>query len=287
MLSLFPTVRSLAHALPVVVGCAAALTLSWKLSLFDAATARASGDDGPSEAGDFFFEEGWEPSLEVMPQLEKVMWMERFAFGDEAEQLAAAEALVRMSEPQWPDDHRGRFLEAMVPGVLVMAQSYQIPASVTLAQGIVESGWGRSSLASRYNNLFGVKARSGFPSVLVDSAEYIDGRRVPMKLRFSVYESWEHCIMEHGEFMSHPRYAQAREYWTDYATFTRLIAPKYASDPNYANHIVSIVREYDLDRWDELVIAAVDMAATAPGEDSGVSEDGGDGSTDAALVEPD
>ena len=191
-------------------------------------------------------------------------WVELFVFGDEDAQRWAAEQIVRHDAHDWPDDYRGTFLYRLAPGALVAAHSHHIPPSVTIAQAVLESGWGRSSLAHTYNNLFGVKAMNGHPVVTLNSAEVKDGVRIPMRLRFAVFESWDHAIQEHGALLANDRYARARSHWTDWSTFIRLIAPIYASDPSYAARVSSLIRSYDLDRWDELVITAVDMAATAP-----------------------
>ena len=281
-------VRQAAVVLPLCAGSALALGLCWQLSLLDSSTANASEDEAAVallrgvDAGDVALDqveagegaEGWEgDSPELRAELERMVWLERFVFGSTAEQRAAAEALVTLEATDWPADYRGTFLRALAPGVLQAAHDFQVPPSVTLAQAVLESGWGRSSLASRYHNLFGVKAMRGLPVVTLDSAEIIDGVRVPMKLRFAVFEDWDHAVVEHGELLSHKRYDRAREHWTEWDTFVGMIAPMYASDPNYARRIGIIVREYGLDRWDELIIASVDMAATAP-DDSGVAEPG-------------
>lgn len=191
-------------------------------------------------------------------------WVELFVFGDEDAQRWAAEQIVRHDTADWPEDYRGDFLHRLAPGALVAAHRHHIPPSVTIAQAVLESGWGRSSLAHTYNNLFGVKAMNGHPVVTLNSAEVKDGVRVPMRLRFAVFESWDHAIIEHGALLANDRYARARSHWTDWSTFIRLIAPIYASDPSYAARVSTLIRNYGLDRWDELVISAVDMAATVP-----------------------
>ncbi|MFT5680047.1 MAG: flagellum-specific peptidoglycan hydrolase FlgJ [Myxococcota bacterium] len=189
--------------------------------------------------------------------------VDTFVFGEaDARRWAASQIITE--DADWPDDYRGEFFLALAPGALLAAHDHQIPPSVTLAQAAQESGWGRSSLASRYNNLFGVKAYTGLPSVTLKSAEILDGVRVPTRAAFAVFEDWDHAIEKHGELLAHSRYDKARENWTDWESFIRLIAPMYASDPLYASRVSNLVRRYNLDRWDHLVVETVDMAYTAP-----------------------
>ena len=189
--------------------------------------------------------------------------IDTFVFGDDDSRRWAAEQIVQ-ADADWPEDYRGEFFHALAPGALLAAHEHQIPPSVTLAQAAQESGWGRSSLAKRYNNLFGVKAFTGLPSVTLNSAEVRDGVRVPTRASFAVFESWEHAIAQHGKLLAHPRYKKAREHWTDWGSFIRLIAPMYASDPLYVSRVSTLISRYDLDRWDHLIVESVDMAHTAP-----------------------
>ncbi|MEL6347613.1 MAG: glucosaminidase domain-containing protein [Myxococcota bacterium] len=168
--------------------------------------------------------------------------LDQLAFGDEFEQRDAAEKLVMLDDGGFPDDRRGDFLRAIAPAAIVTARTHQLPPSVTLAQAILESGWGRSSLARTNHNLFGIKARTGYAR----------------------FDTWGDGIEHHGALLASKRYARAHRYWTDGPTFIRHIAPIYAEDPLYAPRIRSLIRQYRLDRWDELVVAAVDKAATAP-----------------------
>ncbi len=63
----------------------------------------------------------------------------------------------RIDEAGWPDGHTGEFLAAIAPSAFDAGLRYCVPPSVTMAQAALESGWGRSQLASRHHNLFGVK----------------------------------------------------------------------------------------------------------------------------------
>lgn len=204
------------------------------------------------------------PTADELTAWARGQWVDLFVFGDVDAQRWAAEQIVLHDTNDWPEDYRGVFLHRLAPGALVTAHRHQIPPSVTIAQAVLESGWGRSSLAHTYNNLFGVKALRGHPAITLNSAEVRDGVRIPMRLSFAVFDSWDHAIEQHGELLAQDRYARARRHWTDWSTFIEMIAPIYASDPRYATRISTLIRNYGLDRWDELVVTAVDMAATRP-----------------------
>jgi flagellum-specific peptidoglycan hydrolase FlgJ len=202
-------------------------------------------------------------SNEQRQSMRRAHLIDTFVFGDADARRHAAERIVQ-EDATWPDDYRGEFFHALAPSALLAAHAHQIPPSVTLAQAAQESGWGRSSLASRYNNLFGVKASTGRPSITLKSAEVLGGVRVPTRASFEVFESWEHSVEQHGVLLSKPRYQKARDNWTDCHTFIRLVAPIYASDPLYDSRVSTLIRRYDLDRWDHLIVESVDMAHTAP-----------------------
>src|SRR5262249_44453450 len=67
------------------------------------------------------------------------------------------------------------FISQIAPGAVAAQQRYGVPASVTIAQAIDESGWGRSELASQDHNLFGIKGTGPAGSVEMPTQEYING----------------------------------------------------------------------------------------------------------------
>ncbi len=249
--------KTLHPLLPLALGSASALLVSAWLGVLSDRPARASSEE---EEPPVFTE-----PLPIAPEVQqRERLLEQLALGAHADQLEAAVALVAEDTEDWPEDYRGAVLAALAPAVLVASITHQVPPSVTLGQAIQESGWGRSSLAARHNNLFGVKARSGFPSVTLRSAEVRAGRSVATRASFAVFESWDQAVDDHGALLSHPRYAAGQEQWTDWSAFLTAIAPIYASDPLYVSRISSLIESYDLDRWDWLVVEVVDRASTAP-----------------------
>ena len=172
-------------------------------------------------------------------------------------QLVARDALIAHASADWPQGYRSEFLTALSPMVLNASRAHGVLPSITLAQAVLESGWGRSQLTRDYHNLFGVKAGSSSQRIRVASREHMRGRLRPSHQTFRRYESKAQSIAAHAELLATDRrYAHARPHWTDRHRFLASIAPRYASSPNYPNAVNEIIDLYDLDRWDALIVAA-------------------------------
>ncbi|MBC7759512.1 MAG: glucosaminidase domain-containing protein [Phormidesmis sp. FL-bin-119] len=124
--------------------------------------------------------------------------------------------------------------------------SYGIPASITLAQGILESGNGNSSLARDANNHFGIKCTSEWKgkTILKDDDAKDDC--------FRVYTSPEESFRDHSEFLKRKRYASLFELnKDDYRGWAAgLKAAGYATNPRYADLLITLVERYDLSKYD-------------------------------------
>lgn len=132
-----------------------------------------------------------------------------------------------------------------------------VPASVTIAQAIWEADWGRSGLAIKANNYFGIKGRPnpGPAGVIwLDTWEHVNGRNVTVKEPFKVYNSMLESILDHGLFISrNSRYAEAMKYRDDPKTFIRLVHKAgYATDPAYTDKIVNLMERYNLYAYDDV-----------------------------------
>lgn len=124
---------------------------------------------------------------------------------------------------------------------------YRIPASITLAQGLLESGAGRSQLARKSNNHFGIKCGGSWDG---RSVRYTDD--APNEC-FRAYKHVKDSYRDHSKFLrSGARYAFLfRLKITDYKGWAKgLKKAGYATDPNYANRLINIIETYDLDKYD-------------------------------------
>lgn len=150
----------------------------------------------------------------------------------------------------WQSD----FLRALVPAAQRIAARYGLPASVVLAQAILESNWGRSRLARKANNLFGIKAASGTAEpITLPTTEYDGhGRARVVAARFAVYRSVEDCLGDYARLLAFaPRYAPARAVADDpFAFAEELAACGYATDPDYAPKVARLIRRHKLTRFD-------------------------------------
>ena len=141
----------------------------------------------------------------------------------------------------------------MIAGAQAAQAQYGIPASITLAQITLESGGnyegGLSALAYQYNNLFGQKAGKSESGVTLGTAEYGNSGYYTTSAKFRVYDSFTESILEHGQKWGTSRVGQ-QESIEDYAN--ALKAAGYATDPQYANKLLSIIERDNLEQYDTL-----------------------------------
>lgn len=125
---------------------------------------------------------------------------------------------------------------------------YGIPASITLAQGIIESNSGNSELFLNAKNAFGIKAYSNPDNLPVYYAND-DKLHEPFRMYTSVKDSFT----DHSKFLlSNSRYLSALKS-NNYVDFAiQLKKDGYASDPNYASKIVDTIDKYNLKKYDNI-----------------------------------
>ena len=127
-------------------------------------------------------------------------------------------------------------------------KKYHIPASITLAQGLLESGAGQSTLARKSNNHFGIKCGSDWNG---KSVRHDDDERNEC---FRAYKHPKQSYEDHSKFLvSRSRYASLFKLdITDYKGWARgLKKAGYATNPRYAEQLIGIIELYDLDKYDK------------------------------------
>lgn len=124
---------------------------------------------------------------------------------------------------------------------------YKIPASITMAQAILESGAGRSYLATKANNHFGIKVSSGW------NGGYVTRDDDRKNERFRKYKNVEDSYEDHSKFLLKDRYKRLFDLDPlDYKGWARgLKACGYATLPTYANRLIDIIETYELHELDE------------------------------------
>jgi flagellum-specific peptidoglycan hydrolase FlgJ len=143
------------------------------------------------------------------------------------------------------------FINAIAPGALAAQRQYGIPAAVTIAQAIDESGWGQSQLTTQDNNLFGIKGTGPAGSVLRPTQEYENGQSVTVNAPFRVYANMAQSISDHSLLLATGSvYQQAMADRRSPDAFANDLTGVYATDPNYGTNLITIMRQYNLYRFD-------------------------------------
>ena len=125
-------------------------------------------------------------------------------------------------------------------------QRYGIPASIILAQGILESNNGNSELARNANNHFGIKSARGW------QGETYYKKTDEENSIFRKYATAEASFRDHSEFLMHQRYAQLFRLSTgDYKGWARgLKNAGYATNPKYPQLLINLIEKYELWKYD-------------------------------------
>ena len=129
-----------------------------------------------------------------------------------------------------------------------------VPASITLAQGILESNAGQSVLATKGNNHFGIKCHNDWKGKTMKMDD-----NAPKEC-FRVYPNAEASFRDHSDFLrSRDRYKSLFELkQTDYKGWARgLKKAGYATDPGYADKLITLIEDYELSRFDKGVKVSV------------------------------
>lgn len=147
------------------------------------------------------------------------------------------------------------FIAAIAPAAQASAKVSKIPASFTIAEGALESGWGASQLALQAFNLFGVKADKAWHGdvLTMRTRECLHGKWVMVNALWRKYRDWQGCIDDHAAFLiQNYRYRSAFEHTGDAEAFTNAIASAgYATDPDYAKKILSVIHAHHLIQYDK------------------------------------
>jgi lysozyme len=148
------------------------------------------------------------------------------------------------------------FLNEVITGAINGWTEYKILPSLTVSQAILESGWGQSTLASKYHNLFGIKADSSWTGEYVTMStieESSSGYYYTVNAKFRKYDSYSDSIIDHDKFLiDNSRYSNLIGQ-TNAKTVTSLISKDgYATDSSYSSKLMSIINSYGLTAWDQL-----------------------------------
>jgi len=156
---------------------------------------------------------------------------------------------------------RKEFIDLIKEGALKGFKECKILPSITIAQAILESGWGISLLAERGKNLFGIKAFSNWTGerITLETKEWYNGEEHTVNADFRVYDSFNESIEDHSRLLTNSRYKPVRE-CSEYKEACRKIYEcGYATDGAYPEKLIRIIEEnrlYEFDAWEAFSEAA-------------------------------
>jgi flagellar rod assembly protein/muramidase FlgJ len=145
------------------------------------------------------------------------------------------------------------FIMRLTPSAVESQRKLGVPASITIAQAALESGWGESGLARAGNNLFGIKADSRWrgETLTLNTREFIKGQWVVVPALWRKYPSWQASIDDHAAFLKqNPRYKACFLCTTASAFAQALAQAGYATDPDYANKLIALMSKHQLQSLD-------------------------------------
>ena len=159
--------------------------------------------------------------------------------------------------------------EAFIKGAIVPAQQSElltgVPAAITIAQAILESGWGKRHMGAA-NNYFGIKAQVDKKSTIngdvasgyvdLSTREHFNGKDVNVTAHFRAYKNIADSFLDHGLFLkNNSRYNYAIQQYSkthDADEFARnLQNAGYATDPKYAALLITIMRKNKLYQYNQ------------------------------------
>lgn len=137
------------------------------------------------------------------------------------------------------------FISGIAPYAVLTDLLYSVPASVTIAQAILESNSGDSELAEQGKNFFGIKGEGR----TFLTTEFLGGSAETVEDEFRTYRTKLGSFLDHAKLLSNERYGAVRNMEPKEA-FAHLSRQGYATDPEYPRKLSAIYEGYDLDRFD-------------------------------------
>ena len=138
---------------------------------------------------------------------------------------------------------------------------FKVLPSLTIAQAILESNWGKSMLSQKAHNYFGMKAGSGWKGATYNTQTQEQtpaGKAFTVNATFRAYSSVAEGIRGYYVFLQYPRYQNLKGV-TDYKEACRLIkADGWATDVKYTDKLVGLIEKYGLTKYDEEVLEVVE-----------------------------
>ncbi|NRR00990.1 glycoside hydrolase family 73 protein [Brevibacillus sp. RS1.1] len=147
------------------------------------------------------------------------------------------------------------FIAKIAPAAVADMKKTRVPASLTIAQAIFESNWGKSGLTINANNLFGIKGTGTAGSVNMPTTEYVGSTPIKTSAEFRKYNNWAESIADHSALILNGTRDKPTRYHgvlgADYKIACQKIKEGgYATDPIYPQKLINLIETYNLHQYD-------------------------------------
>ena len=166
---------------------------------------------------------------------------------------AVETSVAQVSTSNFAAPNTSAFITEIATYAQPVAQANDLYASVMIAQAILESGWGRSTLSKAPNyNLFGVKGSYNGQTVYMSTLEYLNGQWITMSEPFRKYPSYTQSFQDNaGVIRGNSYYSGAwKSNTSSYLDATAWLTGRYATAPNYASSLNAVIQQYGLTKYD-------------------------------------
>ena len=160
------------------------------------------------------------------------------------------------------------FLDKFKPLAIRYMRETGILASLTGAQGFIESSKGNSGLTKKANNLFGIKGKCNGESVRMLTTEYYNNVPVKVYADFRKYPDWQASINDHSSLFNRLKRYENLRGETNYVRACNNVAKDgYATSPTYATTLLDTINRYRMFEWDAEVLGrpVEEKPALSPG----------------------
>ena len=149
------------------------------------------------------------------------------------------------------------FIDEIAPlAVELNKQTGGVLPSITIAQAILESNYGKSELAIKANNLFGIKGSYKGKSVKMQTMEYKNNKSYTIETEFRAYPDLKSAFIDHTKLILEGTSWNENQYYdvlaaTNYQEAAHALKKNhYSTDPMYPEKLIAIIEQYNLGKYD-------------------------------------
>ncbi|ANZ57451.1 mannosyl-glycoprotein endo-beta-N-acetylglucosamidase [Fructilactobacillus lindneri] len=149
--------------------------------------------------------------------------------------------------------HNKFIKQVATPSIEQYKKNHQVLPSIVIAQAILESNWGKSKLYQKAKNPFGIKGTYQGASISYETGEYINHKHVTQVCQFRKYPDLQAAIEDHNQALF-DKFLK-KDNITSYREEAELLQKNtYATDPDYADKLIKVIKTHDLQKYDKQAI---------------------------------